>query len=354
MGVLRPLKVVIENYPEGKTEWLDAVNNPEDPKAGTRKVPFSRELYIERDDFREEAPRKFFRLMPGREVRLRYAYFITCTDVIKDAKTGEIIELRCIYDPETRGGDAPDKRKVRGTLHWVSCSHALSAEVRLYDRLFTVENPLAEEGDYLDSLNPESLTVLKDCRLEPSLENPDSPVGYQLERQGYFKPDSVYSVPGKLVFNQTVSLKDTWAKIENAQKKQAGKKKQMNTDNDKSAPAESAAAPLKEEISFDEFSRIDLRVGIVKEAGLVEGAKKLIRLLVDIGEEQPRQIFAGIRASYPEPDVLIGKPVAVVANLAPRKMSFGTSEAMVLSGGQSGSLSVVTFDGQVQPGDSIS
>jgi len=211
MGVLRPLKVVIENYPEGQVEELDAVNNPEDPSMGTRKVPFSRVLYIERDDFMEHPPRKFWRLAPGREVRLRYAYFVTCTDVIKD-ENGEVVELRCTYDPETRGGDAPDGRKVRVTLHWVSAEHAVPAEVRLYDRLFTVENPLAEEGDYHQYLNPQSLEVLTGCMLEPGLAGAQVGDRCQFERLGYFcvDPDSK---EGKPVFNRTVTLRDQWEKI---------------------------------------------------------------------------------------------------------------------------------------------
>jgi glutaminyl-tRNA synthetase len=210
MAVLRPLKIVIENYPEGRVEQLEAVNNPEDPGAGKREVPFSREIYIERDDFLEDPPRKFFRLAPGREVRLRWAYFITCTDVVKDAD-GNAVELRCTYDPETRGGDAPDGRKVKGTLHWVSAAHALEAEVRLYDRLFTAPNPLEAEGSFTDHLNPQSLEVLSSCRLEPGLA--DSEPGYrcQFERLGYFcvDPDSA---PGAPIFNRTVTLRDAWAK----------------------------------------------------------------------------------------------------------------------------------------------
>ena len=259
MGVLRPLKVVIENWPDGEpeptshptdspapsnltphasslkpqasspkpqassrtpqasrppTDWLDAVNNPEDPSAGKRKVPFSRVLYIEREDFREDAPRKFFRLAPGREVRLRYAYFITCTEVVKDAD-GEVVELRCTYDPATRGGDSPDGRKVKGTLHWVSAEHAIDAEIRLYDRLFTDPDPdhARHEKDYKEFLNSNSLDVLTGCKLEPGLADVKPGDRYQFERQGYFcvDPDST---DGKPVFNRTVSLKDKWARIE--------------------------------------------------------------------------------------------------------------------------------------------
>ncbi len=211
LAVLKPLKVVIENYPEGQTEELDAINNPEDAAAGTRKVPFSAELYVEREDFMEDPPRKFFRLASGREVRLRYAYFITCREAVKNA-AGEVVELRCTYDPATRGGNAPDGRKVKATLHWVSAAHAVSAEVRLYDHLFTRPDPGAE-GDILDDLNGESLTVLDDCRLEPALLDVPSGQPVQFERQGYFCLDPDAS-PGRPVFNRTVALRDTWAKIQ--------------------------------------------------------------------------------------------------------------------------------------------
>jgi len=219
MAVLRPLKVVIDNYPQGRVEELEAINNPEDPSAGTRKVPFSRELYIEREDFMEEPPKKFYRLAPGREVRLRYAYFVTCTDVIKD-DDGNIIELHCTYDPATRGGDAPDGRKVRSTLHWVSAGHALEAQVRLYDHLFAKENPEmgAEGEDFKSNLNPNSLEILDSCRVEPSLADAKPLSRYQFERLGYFCVDPDSS-DGKLVFNRTVSLRDPWAKIQKARKK---------------------------------------------------------------------------------------------------------------------------------------
>ncbi|RUM87072.1 MAG: glutamine--tRNA ligase [Thermodesulfatator sp.] len=230
MGVLNPLKVVIENYPPGQEEELEAINNPEDPSYGTRSVPFSREIYIERTDFMEDPPKKFFRLAPGREVRLRYAYFIKCTDVIKDEETGQIKELRCTYDPATKGGNAPDGRKVRGTIHWVSCNHAFSAEVRLYDRLFNHPYPdraASEEGKtFMDFLNPDSLKILRGCMLEPSLKKAEPGRVYQFERIGYFCADSKDSTPGQPVFNRTVTLRDTWAKIEKRfqkQKKQGSK-----------------------------------------------------------------------------------------------------------------------------------
>jgi glutaminyl-tRNA synthetase len=213
MAVLRPLRVVIENYPEDKDEELDAVNNPEDPAMGMRKVPFSRVLYIEKDDFREDPPKQFFRLSPGREVRLRYAYFITCTGVVKDENTGEVVELRCTYDPATRGGDAPDGRKVKATLHWVSAAHAIAAEARLYNALFTKENPGDESGDFKTDINPDSLETLKNCFVEPGLAGATPGSRFQFERLGYFCVDPDSS-DHKLVFNRIVTLKDTWAKVE--------------------------------------------------------------------------------------------------------------------------------------------
>ncbi len=219
MGVLHPLRLVIDNYPEGQVEEFDAVNNPEDPDAGTRKVPFSRVLYIEQEDFRENPPEKYFRLVPGREVRLRYAYFVTCVNVIKDERSGEVVEVHCTYDPATRGGDAPDGRKVKSTLHWVSAEHALEAEVRLYDHLFNREDPAnVEEGaDFRANLNPNSLEILTSCRVEPVLAGAAPGSRYQFERMGYFcvDPDSSRE---KLVFNRAVSLRDTWAKIQKQRK----------------------------------------------------------------------------------------------------------------------------------------
>jgi glutaminyl-tRNA synthetase len=212
MAVLHPLRVVIVNYPEGQVEYLDAVNNPEDSSMGTRQVPFSRVLYIEQEDFMEDPPRRFYRLSPGNEVRLRYAYFVRCIEVVKDPATGQVVELRCTYDPETRGGDAPDGRKVRATLHWVSAEHAVEADVRLYDRLFVTEDPMAGD-DYLATLNPSSMEVLTGCKLEPDLANASVEDRIQFERLGYFclDPDSG---PGKLVFNRTESLRDTWARVQ--------------------------------------------------------------------------------------------------------------------------------------------
>ena len=218
LGVLDPLKVVITNYPENMTEEMTGQNHPQNPEMGTRQIPFSRELFVERSDFMEDAPKKFFRLSVGREVRLRYAYFITCNEVIKDAD-GNIVELHCTYDPETRGGNAPDGRKVKGTIHWVSAPHSIKAEVRLYDRLFTEEFPDGDkEKDFKAFLNPESLQILTDCRLEPALQQATEKDRFQFERQGYFCLDAQESTQEKPVFNRIVTLRDSWAKM-------AGKKK---------------------------------------------------------------------------------------------------------------------------------
>lgn len=214
MVVLKPLKITIENYPEGKTEWFDADNNPEDPSTGTRKVPFTRNLYIEADDFMENPAKKYFRLFPGSEVRLKHAYYITCKSVVKDEKTGEIKELVCTYDPETRGGGSADGRVIKGTLHWVSAEHAKKAEVRLYDYLFNVSNPGENGKDYKEELNPNSLIVLHDALIEPELAEAKPGKHYQFLRQGYFCADSKSAKEGKLVFNRTVTLKDTWAKMQ--------------------------------------------------------------------------------------------------------------------------------------------
>ncbi|WAC07019.1 MAG: glutamine--tRNA ligase/YqeY domain fusion protein [Thermodesulfobacteriota bacterium] len=221
MVVLRPLRVIITNYPESQVEQMEAINNPEDLSTGSRTVPFSRALYIEQDDFREDPPKKFFRLAPGQEVRLRYAYIIKCENVIKDDKTGEIIEIHCTYDPETKSGSPQSSRMVKGTIHWVSAAHAIEAEVRLYDRLFVKPNPddAKDSSDFRDHVNPKSLETLTSCRIEPSLADAVPGSRYQFERLGYFCVDSVDSAPGKLVFNRTVSLRDTWAKIEKAQGK---------------------------------------------------------------------------------------------------------------------------------------
>jgi glutaminyl-tRNA synthetase len=215
MAVLRPLRLVIENYPERQVERLEAINNPEDPAAGTRHVPFSRVLYIEQDDFREVPPNKYFRLFPGNEVRLRYAYLVRCTGLVKDERTGDVVEVRCTYDPATRGGDAPDRRRVKGTIHWVSAAQSLEAEVRLYDHLFLTPVPGGgtDDGDWKADLNPNSLERLTGCRVEPGLEHAPSAIPYQFERLGYFCADAKDSRPGRLVFNRAVSLRDSWAKI---------------------------------------------------------------------------------------------------------------------------------------------
>ncbi|MCL2504542.1 MAG: glutamate--tRNA ligase family protein, partial [Coriobacteriia bacterium] len=212
-GVLNPLKVVIENYPEGAVEWLEAVNNPEDADVGTRTVPFSREIWVERDDFMEDPPKKFFRLAPGREVRLRSAYFITCTEVTHDTY-GEVAELRCTYDPETRGGSAPDGRRPKATLHWLSAAHAVPAEVRLYDHLFTDPRPGADGRDLFESINPQSQQTLTECWVEPALADPVIGETVQFERLGYFCADPDSAADGKPVFNRTLSLRDTWAKVQ--------------------------------------------------------------------------------------------------------------------------------------------
>jgi glutaminyl-tRNA synthetase len=226
MAVLRPLKIIIDNYPEGKVEMLDAENNPEDPNSGTRKIPFSREIYIEQEDFREDPPRKFFRLSPGKEIRLKHAYYIKCERVVKEKKTGKIIQLHCTYDPETRGGWSTDGRKVKGTSHWVSAAHAVKAEVRLYHHLFLKENPDDEKDGktFKDHLNPDSLEVLTDCLVEPGLAQAKPGDRFQFLRQGYFcvDPDST---EGKPVFNRTVSLRDTWARIEKKLTPPAGRSK---------------------------------------------------------------------------------------------------------------------------------
>lgn len=226
MAVLHPLKVVIDNYPDGLVEEMEAINNPEDLSAGTRKVPFSKVLYIEQDDFREEPPKKYYRLSPGREVRLRYAYLITCTGVVKDPASGDITEIHCTYDPATKGGSTPDGRTVKATMHWVSAAHAFDAEVRLYDHLFAVPDPMGQAGDggdHMQFLNPKSLEVLKGCKLEPGLAQAAPGSRHQFERQGYFCVDTVDSRPGAPVFNRAVSLRDTWAKIEKAQSMGSGK-----------------------------------------------------------------------------------------------------------------------------------
>ena len=353
MAVLRPLRVVIDNYPEDRVEYLDAENNPEDPGMGSRKLPFSRVLYIEQEDFREAPPKKFFRLAPGREVRLKHAYYIKCERVVKDEKTGEVVELHCTYDPETKGGWSKDGRKVKGTLHWVSADQSLKAEVRLYDHLFVKPNPGGEKdvSDFKTLLNSNSLETLTSCRVEPGLADAEPGSRYQFLRQGYFCVDSIDSSADKLVFNRTVTLRDTWAKIEKAQKK-TGRPKVAKEPAPLSEKRD-GHKPVGQEITIEDFSKLDLRVAIVREAGLVEGADKLIRLMVDLGEGRLRQVFAGIRSAYPEPEKLVGKKVIIVANLKPRQMKFGLSEGMALAGVGKNRLGIATIEGELLPGDKV-
>jgi glutaminyl-tRNA synthetase len=358
MAVLNPLKVTIENYPEGQIEELEALNNPEDPGMGTRKVPFSKEIFIEEEDFLEDPPKKFYRLAPGREVRLRYAYFIECVGAVKDEKTGKVTELRCTYDPKTRGGDAPDGRKARATLHWVSAPRAIPAEVRLYDHLFTRPNPSDEEGglDFKAFLNPHSLKTLSFCRVEPSLAGAEPGSLYQFERMGYFCTDVVESRKDHLVFNRTVTLRDEWARIQKEEGKEPGPRIQASKPEPAHSPAEKrpGVPSIPGVITMDDFSKIDLRVGIIQEASLVQGADKLLKLMVDLGEGRVRQIFAGIRSAYPDPQRLVGRRVMVVANLKPRQMKFGLSEGMILAGVGKKSLGIATFDADLNPGDKVS
>ncbi|MGM0597425.1 MAG: glutamine--tRNA ligase/YqeY domain fusion protein [Myxococcota bacterium] len=340
MAVLDPLKIIITNYPEDKTDEFDVPYFPGKPEKGSRKIPFTREIYIEREDFKEKPPRKWHRLAPGREIRLRYACLITCNKVVKDSKTGEVKELHCTWDPESRGGSSPDGRKVRGASHWVSARHCLRAKVRKYDRLFNTSNPL-EADDFLESLNPASLEVLENCCLEPSLAQASPEERYQFERLGYYVVDRYDSTSKNLVFNQTVSLRDTWAKIERAQKRKAQKKKKQ--------------VKKKKYLDFKDFTKVELRVGKIVAASKVEEADRLLKLQVDLGEAKPRQVMAGIRESYPEPSVLIGKQVVVVANLKPRKMKFGVSEAMILSceTDEKGKYEVSSLDLNVKPGTKL-
>jgi glutaminyl-tRNA synthetase len=356
MAVLRPLRLVIDNYPQDRVEELDALNNPEDPSMGTRKVPFSRELIIEEDDFMESPPKKFYRLAPGREVRLRYAYFVKCISVVKD-QSGKVTEVHCTYDPQTKGGDAPDGRKVRATLHWVSAPHSIPAEARLYDHLLSRADPSDEEGglDFKAFLNPRSLEVLKDCRVEPGLSGALPGSRFQFERLGYFCVDSGVSTPEHPVFNRTVTLKDEWTKIQKTQETEVAK-----VEEPKAAPEASPGeqrkdlVPIGPEITIDDFSKLDLRVAVVREAGLVPGADRLVKLMLDVGESRLRQVFAGIRSAYPKPEILVGKKMLLLANLKPRQMKFGLSEGMILAGSGKNRLAVATFDGDLEPGDKVS
>jgi glutaminyl-tRNA synthetase len=345
MGVLRPLKVTIENFPEGEVRQFDAPLHPEDASHGTRKLPFSRELYIERDDYREDPPKDWFRLAPGREVRLRYACLLTCKEAVKDA-SGEVVELRCTMDLDSWGGSSPDGRAVKGTLHWVSAAHAVSAEVRLYDRLFDAESPGTTEGkSFLEEVNAKSLERIAEAKLEPHLAAAQPGSRWQLERLGYFIADQHGG------FNRTVTLKDTWAKLE---KKQSAQKKPEAKPEKKPEKKKPEPAPPPAEIGIEEFQKIDLRVGVVKSAEIVPEAQKLIKLQVDLGEGRLRQIFAGLRAFYPDAAALVGQRVIVVANLKPRQMKFGLSEGMVLAaGGGDRPHRTLTVD-TAEPGDKVS
>jgi methionine--tRNA ligase beta chain len=354
MAVLRPLRLVIDNYPQDRVEELDALNNPEDSSMGTRKVPFTRELFIEEDDFMESPPKKFYRLAPGREVRLRYAYFVKCIRVVKD-QGGKVTEVHCTYDPQTKGGDAPDGRKVRATLHWVSASRSIPAEARLYDHLLSRADPSEEEGglDFKAFLNPRSLEVLKNCRVEPGLSTASPGSRFQFERLGYFCVDSADSTPQHLVFNRTVTLKDEWTKIQKTQETEVAKVEPATRE---ASPREQPKdlVPVGPEITIEDFSKLDLRVAVVREASLVPGADRLVKLMVDIGEGRLRQVFAGIRSAYPQPEKLVGKQMLLLANLKPRQMKFGLSEGMILAGSGKNRLAIATFDRDLEPGDKVS
>jgi glutaminyl-tRNA synthetase len=351
MAVINPLKVVIDNYPEDQEEFFEGPLHPEDNRWGTRKIPFSKYLYIEKDDFKEDPPKKWFRLSPGAEIRLRYACLIKCTKVIKDQK-GEVIELHCTFDPESRGGISPDGRKVKGTSHWVSAKHAVPMEIRLYDRLFKTENPLnVEEGkDWLDNLNPDSLLVLKNCYGEPHVKKLQNEARIQFERIGYFVADRLEHSAKKPVFNRTVTLRDSWAVIERNQKPELINKKNTSA---KTKPKQEKKQ-TSQQVNIDDFSKLDLRAGKIKEAAIVEGADKLLCLKVDLGEPEPRTVFAGIRKRYNNPEELVGKMVVTVANLKPRKMKFGTSWGMILAAGKGDQIELAQIHGDIQPGDKIS
>ncbi|MBN2343468.1 MAG: glutamine--tRNA ligase/YqeY domain fusion protein [Deltaproteobacteria bacterium] len=353
MGVINPLKVEIENYPKDKEEFFEAPLHPEDDRWGSRQIPFCRELYIEQDDFKEDPPKKWFRLSPGTEIRLRYACLITCKEVVKD-QNGNVEKLICTWDPESRGGNAPDGRKVKGTSHWVSARHAEKITVRQYDRLFNVENPnKVEEGqNWLENLNPNSLEILTGCYAEPYIRELKPEARIQFERIGYFVADRYDFTPETPIFNRTVTLRDSWAKIEKNQgSANRGQKKQPQPAKNQKKTDSTAPA----EITIDDFAKLDLRVGTIKEASLVEGADKLLQLQVDIGAGKPRQVFAGIRKRFENPEEIIGKNVIVVANLKPRQMKFGLSEGMVLAaGGKENRLELAEVLGDTLPGDTVS
>jgi glutaminyl-tRNA synthetase len=346
MAVLKPLKLVISNYPAGQVEWLEAVNNPEDAAAGTRKIPFGRELYIDQDDFREVAPPKYFRLTPGQEVRLRWGYIIACEKVVKNAD-GSIAEVHCTYDPDSKGGNPVDGRKIKGTIHWVEASHAIDAELRLYDRLFAKEAPEdVEDGhDFVENLNPDSLQVLPGCKIEPALATLKPEDRVQFERVGYFCADRYDYKPEKPVFNRTVGLKDSWAKIE----------KQDQKNNAPAAPAPAAPAPEKAPenvalIGIEDFARLQLRTALVLAAEPVPNTDKLLKLQVDCGEK--RQIVAGIAKFYQPADV-VGKTIVMVANLQPATLCGVESQGMLLAAKRGKELRLLGVDGDIAPGAKV-
>ncbi|MFZ5446107.1 MAG: glutamine--tRNA ligase/YqeY domain fusion protein [Myxococcota bacterium] len=358
MAVLNPVKVIITNYPESQVEQVEVQNNPEDPAAGVRSVPFSRELYIERDDFMEDPPKKFFRLGPGREVRLRGAYFVTCTNFVKGAD-GQVSELHCTYDPATKGGNAPDGRKVKGTIHWVSAAHAVTAEVRVFDRLFAAEFPgKAHEGvdfAFLKDLNPKSLEILVNAKLEPSLGAAKIGERFQFERLGYFTVD-LDAKPGALVFNRTVSLKDSWAREQASEEAPAAAPKTSKPPAPAPAPkeekkkAEVPAGPPAE-IEFGDFAKVQLKAGKVLSAEKVEKADKLLKLSVELGEGSPRTIVSGIAEAF-APEQLVGRNVVVVVNLKPRALKGIESRGMILAAGSGKTLQLIN-PGDVAPGSDV-
>jgi glutaminyl-tRNA synthetase len=347
MAVLNPVKLVITNFPEGQTEWLEAANNPENPAAGTRKIPFGREIFIEQDDFREVPPPKYHRLAPGQEVRLRWAYIVTCQEVTKN-QDGTVAEIRCTLDPDSKGGNPADGRKVKGTIHWVDARHAVNAQVRLYDRLFNQEAPeaVAKGEDFISNLNPDSLKVLTGCKLEPALAElaPESKV--QFERIGYFCADRYDHRTTSPVYNRTVSLKDTWAKIEQKDNRdRTAPNTAAGDDKGKQPDADNLAL-----IGLDDFSKLQLKTARVLAAERVDGADKLLKLQVDCGE--PRQIVAGIAAFY-QPEDLVGKTIVIVSNLAPAILRGVESQGMLLAAKRKKDLRLLTVDGDIAPGASV-
>ena len=343
MAVFDPLEVEIENWEEGKVDMLEAVNNPENPDAGTRKVTFGREIFIEQDDFMETPPPKYYRLAPGQEVRLRWAYIIKCTDVIKNAD-GSIKEIHCTYDPETKGGNPTDGRKIKGTIHWVNAADSISAEVRLYDRLFTKEFPEdVEEGhDFIESINPASCEIIRDCRLEPALATLPPETRVQFERLGYFCTDRYDHKPGTPVFNRTVGLKDSWAKIE---------KKADNAAKPAAKPAPAEKAPENVAlIDIADFAKLQLVTAKILEAEAIPNTDKLLKLKVNCGGE--RQIVAGIAKFY-KPEELPGKTIVIVKNLQPATLCGVESFGMLLAAKRKKELRLLTVDGDIPEGTPI-